>query len=394
MGSGRLKAGSLVTTVALLALALTPVAHQAFARPAADAKQVFAKVGGGDVTPACALTDPYPEFNSVAVDPANNVVVMTDTNLHSLLVYDRRAGGLSPDITAPRGQIMGPATYLSFATGVSLDPVAHEIYATENDIGDDVAALPYTANGNYPSRALAAPHGVYGVAVNLKRKELAISVEHNAQIVVYRLGAKGAELPRREIRGPHTQMADPHGLYWDAGHGEIVVANFGNWSPGYWDPDYTGGGQYRPPSITVFADNAKGDAQPLRVIQGSKTQLNWPTAVALDTVHDLIVVSNAAGDSVLFFHRTDHGNVAPVRVLKGPATGIAHPLGVAVDNKNGELWVTSFGHTASVFRLGASGNVAPIRIVRNAPKGTPVSGFGNPMAIAFDSKRQELLVPN
>ena len=34
------------------------------------------------------------------------------------------------------------------------------------------------------------------------------------------------------------------------------------------------------------------------------------------------------------------------------------------------------------------------RILRNAPAGAPTSGFGNPGAVAFDMKREEILVPN
>jgi hypothetical protein len=38
--------------------------------------------------------------------------------------------------------------------------------------------------------------------------------------------------------------------------------------------------------------------------------------------------------------------------------------------------------------------VPPKRVVRNAPEGAPTCGFGNPMAVAYDSKRQQILVPN
>jgi hypothetical protein len=66
-----------------------------------------------------------------------------------------------------------------------------------------------------------------------------------------------------------------------------------------------------------------------------------------------------------------------------------------VDEKNNEIWVANYGeHTAVVFDRAASGNTAPKRIIRNAPKGTPVTGFTNASAAAFDSKRGELLVPN
>jgi DNA-binding beta-propeller fold protein YncE len=70
-------------------------------------------------------------------------------------------------------------------------------------------------------------------------------------------------------------------------------------------------------------------------------------------------------------------------------------MGVAIDVKNNEIWVANYGdHTAVVFARTANGNVAPKRIIRNAPQGTPTGGFGNPYAVAYDSKRDQLLVPN
>ena len=63
--------------------------------------------------------------------------------------------------------------------------------------------------------------------------------------------------------------------------------------------------------------------------------------------------------------------------------------------KNNEIWVANYGdHTAVVFDRTASGNVAPKRIIRNAPAGTPTTGFTNASAAAYDSKRDQLLVPN
>jgi DNA-binding beta-propeller fold protein YncE len=70
-------------------------------------------------------------------------------------------------------------------------------------------------------------------------------------------------------------------------------------------------------------------------------------------------------------------------------------MGVAIDTKNDELWVTNYrDHSAVVFARNADGNTAPKRVIRNAPVGTPSVGFGNPGAVAFDTKRGEILVPN
>ena len=64
-------------------------------------------------------------------------------------------------------------------------------------------------------------------------------------------------------------------------------------------------------------------------------------------------------------------------------------------NARSEPRANAYGeHTAVVFPRLATGNVAPKRILRNAPAGAPTSGFGNPGAVAFDMKREEILVPN
>jgi len=70
-------------------------------------------------------------------------------------------------------------------------------------------------------------------------------------------------------------------------------------------------------------------------------------------------------------------------------------MGVAIDAVNNELWVSNFiDHTALVFNRTASGNVAPKRVIRTAPAGTPSPGFGNPQTVAYDSRREQILVPN
>jgi DNA-binding beta-propeller fold protein YncE len=117
--------------------------------------------------------------------------------------------------------------------------------------------------------------------------------------------------------------------------------------------------------------------------------------VAYDPQHDTIVVANNGDSSVLIFSRNATGDASPLRVISGEKTGISHPMGVAIDAQTGEIWVSNWGdHSALAFDSGATGNVSPKRLIRSAPAGTPTPGFGNPMALAYDSKRDELLVPN
>ena len=123
--------------------------------------------------------------------------------------------------------------------------------------------------------------------------------------------------------------------------------------------------------------------------------MNWPTGVAVDPVRGELFVANDVDSSILVFDADAHGNAAPLRVIKGPKTGIKNPTGVFLDAKNNELWVANFGgHSLGVFRPTADGDVAPLRTLRSAPEGVPSLMIGNPGAVAFDTKRGEILVPN
>lgn len=368
-----------------------------------------ATIAGGDVPPTRVISDPYPTLHSVAVDPVNNRVVMSDPNRHALWSYDRLAASKGREATIPLAGVRGPATGMMFVAAVTLYPKDREMYSVDNDIGDRMMVFSYDDNGNVkPKRVLHVPHQAWGISINSARDEVAITVEAARQVVIYKRTAQNDDKPLRIIRGPKTGLGDPHGVYFDGTNNEIVVANHGNHGGRQTPPgDMTGtatqlgevaafvGGKFEEPSITVYPGDVTGDVPPIRRIQGVKTGLNWPMAIDVDVERHEIAVANDGDSSIRIFRRTDSGNVAPIRVLKGPRTGINGPMGVAFDVKNDELWVSNYGdHTALVFPRGASGDVAPTRIVRTAPAGSPTVGFGNPGAVAYDSKRDQILVPN
>ena len=162
-----------------------------------------------------------------------------------------------------------------------------------------------------------------------------------------------------------------------------------------WRNFMPGSGEFREPSITVYPLKADGDIPPVRTIQGSLTRLNWPAHIAVDVIHNELYVANTVTDEILVFRATDTGNVAPIRVIKGAHTQLKHPHGVFVDSKNDELVVANFGnHSATVYRRSAEGDAAPIRMIRAAPIDTPAPMFGNIGSLAYDTKRDEILVPN
>jgi DNA-binding beta-propeller fold protein YncE len=165
-----------------------------------------------------------------------------------------------------------------------------------------------------------------------------------------------------------------------------------NWPVGEAVP---GSGKTLPSAITVHALDAQGDTPPLRTIEGPQTQLNWPTGLAFDPKRGELFVANDMGEAVLVFSATASGNVAPVRILKGSKTLIKNPTGVFVDSQNDELWVANFGnHTTTVYQTTAAGDTPPLRVIRSSPLGQQALMIGNPGALAYDNKREQLLAPN
>ena len=87
--------------------------------------------------------------------------------------------------------------------------------------------------------------------------------------------------------------------------------------------------------------------------------------------------------------------MAPARLIKGPRTGLSYPIGLTIDAQNKELWVANLGNSsATVYPLTANGDVPPLRTIRSAPRGKVSLKFGKVSTVVYDSKRQELLVPN
>ena len=357
---------------------------------------------GGDVPPTRIVADPYPTFDGLAVDPENGIVVMSDENRSGLLMYDRTAGSQSKAITEPKRHIIGPRAELGFIAGVTLDPARREAWVVNND-GGGITVFSYDQHGDAaPVRKLEVPHQSWGLSLDPSKDEVAVTSQQYQGITIYARTASGTARPLRTIRGESTQLADPHGVYLDGVNSEVFAANHGNWTEmrSYADdsvmlPGEYKAGRFEQPSIRIYASTANGDVAPIRTIQGKQTQLAWPMGLDVSRERNEVAVANYGSNAILVFSRTASGDAAPVRVLGGDRTGIVGPVAVGFDHKNRELWVANYGdHTAVVFDIDAAGNVPPKRIIRNAPAGTPTTGFTNASAAAYDSKRDELLVPN
>jgi DNA-binding beta-propeller fold protein YncE len=368
--------------------------------------------------PVRIIRDPYASYSSVAVDAANDEVVLTDENLFNVVVYNRLENSTGGAVSKPKRVIGGLKTKIEFQSGLYLDPKNGDIYAVNNDTVDRLVIFSRQASGDVrPDRQVHTPHGTFAMVLDEEHQEILLTVQHDSAVVTFAKATKTEDAPIRLLQGEHTLLADPHGIALDARNDLIFVVNHGsvhqvqpgkptlertfaggdgkaNWPLGFGHA-IPGSGKNLPPSITVYARGASGDAPPVRVIQGPKTQMNWPTGIAYDPRANEIYVANDMGDSILVFPASASGDTAPSRVMKGPKTLLKNPTGVFVDGAHGELWVANFGnHTAAAYKLGADGDVAPLRVIRSAPPDKPTLSIGNPHPVAYDGKREQILVPN
>ena len=390
--------------------------------------------------------DPYDTFSAnVAVDPVRNELVAASPR--KILVYDRQANTPpQATMTEPKRMIGGPKTQMSDNCGLYVDSKNGEIYTISNDISNLMTVFGPADKGDVdPVRRLITPQPVYGLAVDDEGQELFMTVGHPPAVFAWPKSAKGNDPAHRILEGNRTKLAYPHGVAVDSKNQLLYVMNNGavadskdglawrRWpisipgraeplwgvpcqrAPGIdcqyggeWYRNYEGNvykfvgrgpvipgsGRFEPPSITVYPLKANGDVAPLRVIQGPKSQLDWPMHITVDSEHGEVFVANAGG-SITVYRITDNGDVAPVRTLKGPKTGLKNPVGVYINNKNDELVVSDVRtHSASAFPRTADGDTRPLRVIRSGPAGVDAPALGRVTGISYDTRRDQILAPN
>jgi len=184
--------------------------------------------------------------------------------------------------------------------------------------------------------------------------------------------ADGGARPVRKIEGQTTLLGRTmHAIAYDEVHDEFLVP-----IP-------------LPQAILTFRGDTDGEQPPLRVIQGSQTQLTDPQRLAVDPIHNEIFVP--VRTKVLVFDRRANGNVAPIRILEGPE-GNVRSNALAVDPVNNYLVLFAEpivnGRTQpqlQIFERTAQGKAAPLRFI-GGPK-SMVSDLGGPFAILSSTKK-------
>jgi len=135
------------------------------------------------------------------------------------------------------------------------------------------------------------------------------------------------------------------------------------------------------PRISVYAGSADGNPVPTRVIQGAKThQARTSHYIAVDSVHDELIVPNPFAQAILFFRGGASGDEAPLRIIQGPKTLLNAPDNVAVDPIHREIYIAQFPtDSIFVFRSDVGGDVEPIRILRG-----PKTKLDRPIRVEVD----------
>ena len=88
--------------------------------------------------------------------------------------------------------------------------------------------------------------------------------------------------------------------------------------------------------------------------------------LAYDPTHDEIVVTSPLTQAILVFRGGANGEEAPIRVIQGPHTqilGVGAMDKVTVDPETGEIYLPTAKHNIVVFPYGANGDVSPKRVL-------------------------------
>ncbi|OFW39794.1 MAG: hypothetical protein A3J28_09080 [Acidobacteria bacterium RIFCSPLOWO2_12_FULL_60_22] len=146
------------------------------------------------------------------------------------------------------------------------------------------------------------------------------------------------------------------------------------------------------PQIAVFARLAKENATPTRMIAGQKTLLSRTMHdIRYDAVHDEILVSNPFGQAIMVFRGGANGEEAPIRIIQGPHTQLAGTSEAGldrldVDPVHNEIFIPN-GDSILVFSREANGDVAPLRVIQG-----PDTQLNEGQSIAVDPVNNLIVV--
>ena len=106
-----------------------------------------------DLTRPAARTikDTYPIYSSIAVDPVRDEVVLQDTNLFGIKVFNR-LDNTPPNVesTTPKRVIQGAQTHCEYNNGLTIDSRNGDVYSVAMDTEDNVLVFSHESGGDVP----------------------------------------------------------------------------------------------------------------------------------------------------------------------------------------------------------------------------------------------------
>ena len=221
--------------------------------------------------PLRVITDRYFGFAGIAVDPLRNEVVMAEENLSSLVVYDRLTNTPPTAASEPKRVIGGQAEH----------------------------------------KAVTSLHYVSSVYIDPATGDLfGVSNDTMGWMPVFGRDAEGPlAVPKRKWDQPHTSF----GVAADEEEQELFLTI---------QDDH---------AVVVVRKDARDADSPVRILQGSRTQLADPHGIALDPTRSEIFVSNWG-----------ISNERPPLTEGGGGGGSYHQVGHVIDH---------VGHSKELVRL-------------------------------------------
>ncbi len=332
-----------------------------------DASTVTVYPAGSNGNVAPSETIDSPGVTGLALDARGNIYVTSGGD--ALSVYPPGSNGN----VAPSATIAGSNTGLNDAWDLAVDATGNTYVAN----GNAVTVYPPGSNGNVAPSATIGSNTVLsnpgGIALDFYAN-IYISNRNNT-VTVYPAGSNANAAPSSTVGGAKTGLNFPTGIALDAS-GNIYVAN---------DGSENGGAD----AITVYPAGSNGNVVPSATIDGSKTGLDFPAGIALDSSGNIYVANDGSEDggtdTVTVYPAGSNGNVAPSATVSGSNTGLDDPQGIALDT-SGNIYVTNDGSssgvadTVTLYPAGSTRNVAPSATVSGSN-----TGLDNPQGIALDA---------
>jgi DNA-binding beta-propeller fold protein YncE len=309
----------------------------------------------GMVKPVRGLETPHQSWG-ISISRPRDEVALSVQQMNAVVFYRRGAAGMEPPLRTLRGYDTG----LADPHGIVYDEERQELVVANH--GNWTELRPYS-----PYDPLAKTQGEYKPG----RFE-------PPSIRTFPAAAAANTKPLRSISGDNTGLNWPMGADVDAARDEIIIANYGD------------------SSVRFFRRTAEGNVAPSRIIKGDRTGLVGPVDVGVDTVGNEIWVANYSDHTALVFDRDAKGNVAPKRIVRNgpqgaPALTFTNAAAAAYDTRRDALIVPNCVSIpkVSVFARTATGLTAPERVIEG--QGTSLSRTMH--GVAYDEPHDEISIP-